>query len=671
LFSLIQRPLIHEMFIEIPRHVLSDPAKALELEWLDTNGLGGWASSTVLGCNTRNYHGVLVAAVKPPVDRKVMLSRFDESVIVNGETIHLSTRDFGDVLYPQGYQYLESFKQDIFPSWEFRIGNSIIRKTLLCIQDQNSVCIRYELDSEDSLPILFEPFVAARDYHGHYGQDSILNQNYEYEDNSLLLRPRSSLPNISLTGPFATYQHNPHWHKRFFYREESKRGLADREDLLCVGKLEAILSKNSPITILLSCEASNDNSADILYAKELQQRQCLSTQLQVSTKLDILTKHLSVAAQQFIVKRGEGKTIIAGYHWFTDWGRDTLIAIRGLCIATGKLTEAQKILQVFCDSVKNGLVPNRFVEAGQEAEYNSVDASLWLFVAAYEFYNAGGDKTFARCVLLPALTKIFEAYCQGTSYLIKEDSDGLINAGDSHIQLSWMDAKIGDWVVTPRYGKAVEINALWYNALNILGFFADNFDEYSLANLAREKAKKTQLSFNEIFWNETTTSLYDCIRPDFSDPSMRPNQIFAIGLPFALLSKERAAAVLKNIREELLTPRGLRTLSPAHPDYKAVYEGSPHQRDSAYHQGTVWPWLLGTYIDAILFVDPVAGAKEAKEILEGMHSHLYEAGLGSISEIFDAEAPHKARGAIAQAWSVSELLRSCLRVNQPPTGPPI
>lgn len=656
------------MSIRLSREILLDPESALNLEWIDTNGLGGWSSSSVLGCNTRSYHGVLVSAVLAPVDRKVMLSRLDESISINNQSIALSTRDFGDTLYPKGFNHLVSFQQTSFPCWEFEIDQVKIRKTIICLQNLNSVCIRYELISESGeIPFSLEPFIAARDYHANQKQNDSLQTGYEIKDSSLILKPEENLPPITLTGPWTKYKHNPCWHHHFFYREEARRGLGDREDLLSSGILQTILGKNSPLTILISTEEPANTSPDLLYCEEIQLRERISISLTPAsqlTKVTELKEHLKIASTQFIVTRGKGKTIIAGYHWFTDWGRDTLIAIRGLSIAMGKLDEAQAILHIFCDNVKDGLVPNRFVENEESAEYNTVDASLWLFIAAFEFDKAGGDREFTRQVLLPTLTKIYQDYSKGTRYQIKEDSDGLISAGNPHVQLTWMDAKIGDWVVTPRHGKAVEINALWFNALNILGMFADSFNLSDLASVLKEKAQLTQASFLKVFWNEDTKCLYDVVNSEYSDCSIRPNQIFAVGLPFPIINKEVSILVIKAVREQLLTPRGLRTLSPLDRNYRKNYSGSPHERDSAYHQGTVWPWLIGTYIDAIITQEPDTGLLEAKSILEAMHSHLEEAGIGSISEIFDGDFPHAARGTIAQAWSVSELLRLSILVEK-------
>lgn len=686
------------MSIQIQKAILQDPKQALELEWLETNGLGGWSSSSIIGCNTRNYHGILIAAVKPPTDRYLMLSRLDESLIIDQQLLSLATRDFGDTLYPQGFQYLTAFNQSLFPSWNYQIGNLKIKKTLLSIHLSNSVCIRYELLS-DSPPLTFylDPFIAARYYHSCQHARSGLNIDFELIDDSVILKNNANLPNIIIKGAIKNYKHSPCWHNRFFYLEEQKRGLGAREDLICSGRLELLLCKEYPITLLISCENNNSNSANEIFHREIQRRESLfkeatslnkknksffhfifepflakklkqsnrgyqQTSASISKNIEELESQLLIASEQFIVKRDSSKSIIAGYHWFTDWGRDTLIAIRGLCIATGKIDQAQEILKTFCENIKNGLVPNRFVESGEPAEYNTVDASLWLFVAAYEFKKAGGNENFIRETIYPALKNIFESYQNGTIYEIHEDVDGLVSAGNLHIQLTWMDAKIGDWVVTPRHGKAVEINALWYNALNILKIFSQKYKDSSLSKLLDVKIEKTKQSFNQLFWNKSLNCLYDVVNSEGQDSSVRPNQIFAIGLPFQLLSDDKSLSIIKIVKGELLTPRGLRTLSHKDSSYRGKYEGTPYERDSAYHQGTVWPWLLGCYIDALLIHDKESGIQSAQEILSNLHTHLQEAGIGTISEIFDGDFPHKSRGSIAQAWSVAEILRACLQL---------
>jgi predicted glycogen debranching enzyme len=368
-------------------------------------------------------------------------------------------------------------------------------------------------------------------------------------------------------------------------------------------------------------------------------------------------KRLAFAADQFIVKRGELKTVIAGYHWFADWGRDTMISLPGLCLTTGRFEDTKNILKAFANSVSEGMLPNRFPDQGEAPEYNTFDATLWFFHAIYKYYECTKDKAFIQSVL-PVLQDIIDWHYKGTRYNIHVDaSDELLYGGQDGVQLTWMDAKVGDWVVTPRKGKPVEINALWYNALSIMDFLLSEQGNKAEADKYKMKARVVANSFNEKFWNEENGYLYDCIDGDFKDASIRPNQIYAISLPFPLLTKEKAAKVFQVVKDNLLTPKGLRSLAPSHPDYKPVYGGDPWHRDGAYHQGTVWSFLLGAYVDALMQVTNGKGKKEATEILKTFFNHLDEAGIGTVSEIFDAEPPHTPRGCMAQAWGVGEVLR--------------
>lgn len=650
--------------IRLEQETLKSPESAIEFEWLDCNGLGGWSSSSVLGCNTRTYHGLLVAAVTPPTDRRVLLSRLDEYVERDGESLGLATRDFGDTFFPDGYSKLVSFSKQTCPTWEFRCGEDVLRKTLCCIQGTNSVAVRYQLFSKNEfITLALEPFLAYRDYHSLQHEGTNMSGEFEFSDSCLKLHPYPGWPSLHLIGPWSNFESSPVWHRRFLYRQEQKRGLGDREDLLCVGKLRFRISNNESVTILVSTDDLSKASPAKIFDNEIVRRQ--TSLLETSKRLTLpamspFLAQLLEASEQFLVDRGGGTTVIAGYHWFTDWGRDTLISLRGLCIATGKLDTAQQVLKVFCDHIRHGLVPNRFLEDGK-AEFNTVDASLWMFVAAYDFFKAGGDKDFCKYVLLPALTTIFEAYCAGTHFDIREEDDGLIIAGNESTQLTWMDAKIGDWVVTPRHGKAVEINALWFNALNILQEFSEFFGSKQLATKLQDKIRQTQEAFNRVFSTPLLPYLYDVIRAGSADQSIRPNQIFAVGLPFSVLGTEKAQQVLNTVRNELLTPYGLRTLSPKDRHYRPKYDGVPVQRDSAYHQGTVWPWLLGSYIDALVAVEGEAGKSQAVECIRSLARHMHEAGIGSLSEIFDGDAPHHPRGTIAQAWSVAEVLRVTLK----------
>ena len=367
---------------------------------------------------------------------------------------------------------------------------------------------------------------------------------------------------------------------------------------------------------------------------------------------------LALAADAFIVRRGENlRTVIAGYPWFSDWGRDTMIALPGVCLATGRYDDAKKILRAFARSVDAGMLPNRFPDSGEAPEYNTVDATLWFFVTAHRYLEASGDEEFVLGELLPVFEEIVAWHERGTRYGIKVDDDGLLRAGSPGAQLTWMDAKIGDWVVTPRHGKPVEIQALWYNALCILADLRKRAGSLAESASLLARAKQVKERFVEVFWNAEASCLFDVVDGDRRDASVRPNQVFALALPYPLLAKDKARSVLAVIEQKLLTPYGLRSLAPDDPAYRGRYEGDPASRDAAYHQGTVWSWLLGPYADALVKTNGAVGKPKARKAIEGLTPHLLEAGLGSISEIFDGDAPHAPRGCPAQAWSVGEALR--------------
>jgi len=376
---------------------------------------------------------------------------------------------------------------------------------------------------------------------------------------------------------------------------------------------------------------------------------------------------LSAAADQFIVRRAQGETVIAGYHWFADWGRDTMIALPGLTLANGRPDIARRVLAEFAKHVDRGMLPNRFPDAGEAPEYNTVDATLWFFEAIRSFLHYTNDYDFVRATLYPVLKDIVDWHVRGTRYQIHLDDDGLIFAGEPGVQLTWMDAKVGDRVITPRHGKPVEIQALWYNALRVMQDLAGRFNEPDAKQHYAATADKACASFNKLFWNEQGACLYDVVNGNHPDASIRPNQIIAISLPHTMLSKKRAKSILAVVERELLTPRGLRTLSPSDPNYIGRYEGGPATRDAAYHQGTVWPWLIGPYITAYgKTFGRKAGRRFATAWLEKFQPHLYEACLGQVSEIFDGDAPHTPRGCVAQAWSAAELLRAIVEdIEQP------
>lgn len=649
------------MTIELDKTIIQDLNEASSREWLETNGLGGWAGSTVSGAHTRRYHGLLVVATRPPVARMVLLSKLDEIIICDSQRYELACNYYPNAVHPTGYTYLQSVRKDLFPQFIYSAGGVRIKKTIAAINGENTTLVLYEIMEAPSPFVLeLQPLVAAREYYSlAHANDSIRREGL-FQEGTFRVRPYDGVPELFINIPGAEFNPAPNWYYNFEYPLEQQRGLDFREDLFTYGTFRLRLEAGQRVGIIISTGDCASRDAFALHEQEKKRRQNL---LNFLPNRDDLPVMLTLAADQFLVHRsGNLRTIIAGYHWFTDWGRDTMIALPGITLVTGRYEDARKILRAFAGSVSQGMLPNRFPDAGEEPEFNSVDATLWFFVAIHEYLRYTQDSAFVLAELLPVMRKIMTWHKKGTRYAIHEDSDGLLSAGEPGVQLTWMDAKIGDWVVTPRQGKAVEINALWYNALMI---FAHLLKACGKSNEAAEQEREAGLikrSFNRMFWNQEGKCLYDYIDGDYQDAAIRPNQIFALSLPFSLLSIKRSKSVLAVLEDKLLTPYGLRSLDPAHPEYRPRYEGDPWSRDGSYHQGTVWPWLLGPFITSLVRFRGNAGQQQAKRILARVAAHLSEAGLGTISEIFDAEAPHTARGCISQAWSVSELLRAYLEV---------
>ena len=638
--------------ISFGENICTDFSEALSREWLETNGIGGFASSTVSGANSRRYHGLLVAAVQPPVGRAVLLSKFEEVLTVNGETFQLSANQYPGAVFPQGYKFLTNFRLDPFPIWTFEVAGVEIEKTVFMVHGENTTVISYAIKDQkpiDNITLEIKPLIAFRDYH-HLSSKRVINRDLTIKDTFVSIHPVTDLPTLYLNYSNSEVEETGDWYRNFEYEIERERGFDFHEDLFNPCALKFDLSQTGEVSLIASTEPKQISDMTSLRNKEIARRGSLITET-----ADEFTKQLTLAADQFIVARGAEKTVIAGYHWFTDWGRDTMIALPGLTLATGRFDLAESILLEFGKHISQGMLPNRFPDGSDEPEYNTVDATLWYFEAIRAYAAATGNYDFVKINFYEKLHEIIAWHIRGTRYGIKIDpSDGLLNAGERGVQLTWMDAKVGDWVVTPRAGKAVEIQALWYNALRIMENFADKFGDETGKTNYRLFAEFAAANFESAFWNETEHCLYDVISGKEKDASVRPNQIFTVSLPYTMLSPERAKKVVEKARDELLIPVGLRSLSPKDKNYAGIYEGSPLKRDGSYHQGTVWGWLIGPYITAH---QKVFGKQNVTELLKGFESHLSETGLGTISEIFDGDAPHKPRGCIAQAWSVAEILR--------------
>jgi predicted glycogen debranching enzyme len=645
------------MTITFDQSITQNFTEAIRREWLETNGLGGWAGSTISGAHTRRYHGLLVAATRPPVGRMVMLSKLDETIAVEDQRLELSSNVYSDAVHPDGYRYLQNFTKDFFPVFTYEAAGVRLQKTIAAVNGENTTLILYEVsEASPAFTLELRPFMAGRNYHSLSHANEQITNNFEFENEVFVARLYEGLPELYLLIPGATFKAQPDWFYNFEYLVEKARGQDFQEDLFTPGVFKYRLKAGDKLGVIASTQNPTGRDAFALFAQEKERRKKLISEMPV---VDETTKTLGLAADQFIVQRDNDlKTIIAGYHWFTDWGRDTMIALPGLTLATGRFEDAKNIIRVFAQNISRGMLPNRFPDAEEAPEYNTVDATLWFFVAIYKYLKYTGDKDFMKNELLPVLEDIIAWHDRGTRYSIHVDEDGLLYAGEPGVQLTWMDAKIGDWVVTPRIGKAVEINALWCNALAILSSLYKLAGQKSSAKRFAQRTVQTRDRFREVFWYEEGGYLYDVVDGETRDTSIRPNQIFALSLPYPLLEEQQASKVLETVTDKLYTPFGLRSLAPEDPHYRSVYSGNSSERDSAYHQGTVWGWLLGPWLTAMVRVKGQDGKSTAQRYFKEIKPHLKDAGIGSISEIFDAEAPHAPRGCIAQAWSVAEILRA-------------
>jgi len=642
--------------ITIEKEVCSDLETASQHEWLETNGLGGFASSTIAGMNTRRYHGLLTAATKPPVGRVVLLSSVQEAITIGGRRYELGTNRYPGAVHPQGYRLLTTFSLNPFPVFTYSFDGFELEKTVFLVDGENTVVIQYRLRGTGTATLEVRPLIAYRDYHSLTHRNDAISRAVEVHSGRAIITPYADLPALYVGHNAESVVPTGDWYFSVEYDRERERGLDFQEDLFNPFAATFTISEAHGSTIIASTQHHAANDAPALREAEIRRRSEVVARCPVD---DPFIARLVTAADQFVVQRGDLKTIIAGYHWFSDWGRDTMIALPGIALVPGRYDVARNILRAFAAVVDRGMLPNRFPDAGETPEYNTVDATLWFFEAARAYLAYTGDMSFILAELYPKLRDIVKWHLAGTRYGICVDDDGLLRCGEPGVQLTWMDAKIGDWVVTPRSGKPVEIQALWYNALCILRELAGMADDRDTEVFTAELSTLALTSFETQFWNPELGCLYDVVDGDRRDPSIRPNQVFAVSLRNQLLSGDRARHVVEVVERELLTPAGLRTLSPHDPAYRPHYEGGVSSRDSAYHQGTVWPWLMGPFISAYLKVlgDSPTAREQAEQWLHGFEDQLMTAGLGQIAEITDADAPHHPRGCIAQAWSVAELLR--------------
>jgi predicted glycogen debranching enzyme len=639
-------------------------------EWLESDGLGGFASGTTSGLRTRRYHALLLSATTPPTGRMALVNGLDAWVELGAgpeagaPPEYLTRQQYApDVVVPDDAARIESFDSEPWPTWTYQLrdGTRIVQE-ILVPRGLPAVAVRWRaLSPVPGRSLSVRLFLSGRDTHALHHANPAFRFEAQLRGDEVSWRPYDGVPAIAALSN-GHYHPDPQWYRSFLYSEERSRGLDCEEDLASPGLFRWRLDQGDAVLVLsvggTLPEAGAADTFSRLSRSERDRRGRFGSTLER-------------AGDAYLVRRGSGSTIVAGYPWFTDWGRDTFIALRGLCIATGRLADARSILLGWAGLVSQGMLPNRFVDQGDAPEFNSVDASLWYIIAVHDYLRAveakGRKVPLAdRRAFSSAVLGILAGYSQGTRYGIRLDSDGLLAAGEPGVQLTWMDAKVGDWVVTQRSGKPVEIQALWLNALRIAEEFSAEYREPLRAGLR---------SFNQRFWNPAAGYLFDVVDVDHmagaTDPTLRPNQVLAIGgLPYAVLDSELARSVVDVVESRLLTPIGLRTLPREDSRYVARYEGGVLSRDGSYHQGTVWPWLLGPFVEAWIRVhggDDSARAEAARRFLAPLEHHLSSAGLGHISEIADAEPPHTLRGCPFQAWSVAEALRLKLSV-LPPTG---
>jgi predicted glycogen debranching enzyme len=655
--------------IALPRTDFVTQQSALAREWLLTNGLGGFACGTIAQANTRRYHGLLVAALAAPGGRTLMVAKLDTTVRYRGSSFELACNEFADgTIAPQGFARLADFHlEEGMPVWTYALGDARLEERIWMAHGHNTTYVSFALrHASQPLELSLLPLCTYRDFHAH--TQGGFSPDFSTVDRGCRIVARAGARALRLVIDRGKFVAGAEWYWHFFHRIEAERGLDAQEDLWRPGTFQARLAPNEAVTWTASAE-DEIRPASLARSEHVNRRQSLASHLPAAAPAWI--GELTFGADQFLVTRAAasgkpaGTTIIAGYPWFSDWGRDAMIALPGLALVTQRHAEAASVLRTFAGYASEGMLPNRLPEQGGAAEYNSADATLWFFHALSAYVEASADHALLR-ELFPTLHDIYEWHRRGTRFGIKVDAeDGLLRAGEPGVQLTWMDAKVNDQVITPRIGKPVEINALWHVALTAMARWARILSEPSAAKQFERSAAQVGRAFSRAFWCEASSHLYDVVdatdgvldaRGRHMDASLRPNQIFAVSLGTKLLDARRARAVVEACARELLTPVGLRSLAPSDPRYKGLYQGSVAERDGAYHQGTVWAWLLGPF--ALAHYRAYHDIDYALSLLADLGPHLSEGCLGSIGEIFDGDPPHTPRGCFAQAWSVAQTLQA-------------
>ena len=651
------------------REICGDWDNAIGREWLVTNGLGGYACGTVALANTRRYHAFLMASLAPPVERTLLVAKVDVSVEYLGRRYALSPNEFeGGTVDPHGFIYIESFAvHDGIPTWRYALADALLELRIFMAPGANTSYLCLNLVRASSpVQIELKPLVAYRDLHSQgRGAQPFAVQAHEA---GCTVSAFDGARTLHLAADAGRYTPINEWYWNFYHRAEAARGLDALEDLFVPGVFSADMNGIEPLFFSASAEPGAQAPAAATQALTALIARSRRLRSRLPKSAPSWVKMLATATDQFLVRRGDaaaGSTsVIAGYPWFADWGRDTMIALPGLVITLERYDEAADILRTYAKFVDRGMLPNRFPDAGTAPEYNTADATLWLFHALHEYLLARSDPDLAG-EMFPALMSIIRAHIEGTRFGIAVDpGDGLLRAGEPGVQLTWMDAKHGDHVFTPRVGKPVEINALWLNALDVAARLAGRLRKTGEKRYCESLLARATAAFSR-FWNPKLDCLHDVIDVDGGgavDSSIRPNQILAVSLPYCTLTAEQMRAVVGRCARDLLTSYGLRTLSAEDPRYQGRYRGDPWQRDGAYHQGTVWAWPLGPFVRA--HYRAYGDASLAQSFLAPMAEHVLQACVGSVSEIFDGDAPHTARGCFAQAWSVAEILRSWIQLER-------
>jgi predicted glycogen debranching enzyme len=686
--------------ISLSTQQCSDLNRASKMEWLLTNGVGGYAMSTIVGLNTRRHHGLLVAAPRSPAHRLVVLSRMEERVVVPGAERALDTAFYPGVVHPRGYEHLAGFRTYPSPVWTFQGKRWKLEKQVDLVSGENTVLITYrilELESGDpaaakgepaaakgkkspsgkdpkrggrkkagapleSVTLRLRPLFAFRDSHGLSEKSDKLQKTFgvrslDGKGSVVRCTPYPEWDPVYLVCRTAEFQDKGDWYRKVEYPQERYRGFDYREDLWSYGQYEVELRAGEEVQIICTLHSPETHLSNWTAQREVERRVKV---MGTSPDESVFARRLTLAADQFLVRReSEVVSILAGYPWHADHVRDTMIALPGLTLVTGRFREAKSILRSYARALDRGLLPNRFPDTMSRAEFDSVDATLWFFVAIFKYLQYTGDFEFVKTELRIPLLEIMRYLEEGTRFGIRvDDRDGLLSCGEPGLALTWMDARVDEKSLTPRNGKPVEVNALWYNALKLMERLAERFSiPNDMARFAR-RAEQVEDNFLSTFWNDRRGCLYDVVQGNDKDPAVRPNQILALSLPFPLLDSESAETMVNLVGQRLLVPMGLRSLEPGHVDYQGEYDGSRSDRGRARHQGSAWTWLLGAYVTALVKAKGAEARVEAGRLLQAAEKHLSQDGLGQVSEISWGDAPHWPRGAPAHATAVAELLRA-------------